>query len=120
MYYFRGSEISSVTVFFIFTGYLLNFFIGYILSAYFIKKGNFSIAYIIFAIGVIGATFFTFYPANRLIHIGSYEEYLNETAPYLWQSSDFIISAIIIAIFFLIPFLLLLKKDFDDLKKISE
>ena len=119
MYYYRGNEVSSVTVFFIFTGYLINFLIGYLLSAYFIRKGKNSIAYIVFAIGVIGATFFTFVPADRLIHLGSYEEYLNETAPYLWQSSDFVISAIIIAVFFIIPFLLLLKKDFEDSKKVS-
>ena len=119
MYYYKGSDISSVTVFFIFFGYLFNFIIGYLLSAYIIRKEKKIVAFVVFAIGVIGATFFTFFPVDRLIHIGSYEEYLKETAPYIWQNSDFITVLIIIGIYFTIPFLFLLKKDLDDYKKFS-
>ena len=116
MYYYRGESVSVVTSTIILLGYLINFVIGYIVTAISIKKDNLIIPYFVLGIGTVGMLFFTFYPFDRLIRMGSYEEYLKETIPYIWQDRNFIISAILIGIYFIVPFSFLVKKNLDELK----
>ncbi len=85
------------------SGYIISFLIGYIGSAYAIKAGKDIVAYILAIIGAAGIIIISIIGYKSLIHIGTYEEFLKEVAPYVWYDTRFIISMIIIGLYFGIP-----------------
>ena len=96
------------------SGYIVSFLIGYIASAYFIKQDRQSVAYVLVAIGVIGILVISVVGFKSLIHLGTHEEFVMETAPYVWEDPKFVISAVLIGIYFGLPAAILIYKNLQE------
>ncbi len=114
MYWVNNETTPTILKVVALSGYIISFLIGYIASAYAIKKNRDIIAYILAAIGVVGILVITMIGFDRLIHIGTYEEYLKDVAPYVWYDSRFMISMILIGLYFGIPGAILIYRNLKD------
>ncbi len=96
------------------SGYIISFLFGYIISGYGIKKGSNWIAYALSIIGILGILIISIVGYKSLIYLGTYEEFFKEVAPYAWQDSRFVISAILIGIYFGVPGAYLIIKNLHE------
>ncbi len=96
------------------SGYIISFLIGYLLSAYAIKKDTMWVAYLLAGIGAAGIVIISVAGIKSLIYVGTREEFIKEVAIPAWRDPKFTISMILIGLYFGIPGAILIYKNLKE------
>ena len=95
-------------------GYFVLMVLGFILAQYFIKKDQIGAARGVMGVGALGFLCFFFLPIRRLSVVGTYEEFESGNALYVFQNLHWLISMIVIGIYFGLPLFYIIRKNIRE------
>ncbi len=108
MYFIDPSRYSLLVTFLCVTGYLPALLVGYILTAWLIRMDGGALAFGPAAVGFLGFLFFLTVPYKRLLYLGSYQQFVTQTAPSIFTNVFFLASMGIIGIYYFVPLIYIL------------